>query len=196
MIVPLRRCVGKPTPAAPEVQLRDVVWNPFSVCTSRPTIRTRESVVVVIITQFAQSDNLVQLPCREFHCSEFFFNAFLVVPVDPQESFSSWLSQGFGCRAALQRSMRLTTTTHYAWVRRRKACVAAKGGFFLVAQREMADRIVPLKDTTHLSRHFTLHGRWHHRHRQHLPCQHCLQLILKWAPGPILFELLPKHPNG
>ena len=32
--------------------------------------------VVVIMTQFAQSDSLVQLPCREFHCSEFFSTHF------------------------------------------------------------------------------------------------------------------------
>ena len=46
LVVPLRRCVGKQTPAAPEVQLRDVVWSDesFSSCGSSPTIRTRESV--------------------------------------------------------------------------------------------------------------------------------------------------------
>ena len=84
------------------------------------------------MTHVAQSDSLVNLPCRAL----FFvlFNAFLVVPVDLQDSFSACHSQGFGCRAALQRSMRLTMTIHYVWVCKLKACVAAKGGFFRVAQ--------------------------------------------------------------
>ena len=40
---PLRRCVGKQTPADPEVQLRDVVWSDESFFRLRE-IRTRGSV--------------------------------------------------------------------------------------------------------------------------------------------------------
>ena len=88
--------------------------------------------LAAVMTHVAQSDSLVNLPCRAL----FFvlFNALLVVPIDLQDSFSACHSQGFGCRTALQRSMRLTMTIHYAWVCKLKACVAAKGGFFRVAQ--------------------------------------------------------------
>ena len=74
-----------------------------------------------------------------------------------------------------------------AWVRRLKAWVAARGGFFREAQRwqTASCRSKTQRKTRHSTRHLTLQGT-RHRHGQHLPSQNGPTLILKWALDPIL----------
>ena len=132
------------------------------------------------MTHVAQSDSLVNLPCSAL----FFvlFNAFLVVPVDLQDSFSACHSQGFGCRAALQRSMRLTMTIHYVWVCKLKACVAAKGGFFEWHRHGRLHRATQRHSahTCHSTRHSTTP--WHDPDAQTAPQTQTTPTFPKRAP--------------
>ena len=122
--VPLKRCVGKQTPAAPGMQLRDVVWSDGA---RSPTIRTRGSVEKSVDFSFSQLPRHILLRVTAlfiFHALIFtfllsfhrisgcFFIVFGAFTVDPRDSFSACHSQRFGCRAPFQRSIRLTMTGH------------------------------------------------------------------------------------
>ena len=181
----LRRRVGKQTPAAPELQLRDVVWSDESLFQLRqePNRQITRICWVTVDLSFSQlsclillrSDSLVHLPCRDFHGSPCFSWYFPV-------GFSMFLVHPRVCHRTWTGSRR--TFEHVAGSAGQRLA-PPKAGFS--SGTDTADRIVPLKDTAQkhvfLARHLTLHGTLH-RHRQHLPFPKWAPLILEWAPGP------------
>ena len=95
--------------------------SPFSSCASSPTIRTRGSVgglpclaIVLAHVFLAIFGGCTALPPK--HSVETSSSVLLLVETwsfsHACHSFSACHSQGFGCRAALQRPMRVTMTRH------------------------------------------------------------------------------------
>ena len=125
LVVPLRRCVGMQTPAAPEVQLRDVVWSDESFFRLREQPNHQNTRIFwglpcpTIFCSFSQF--LAHAGhCREFHFSHhecqvlllLHFWLFCSVSVAAHVA-SACHSEGFGCRAALddgETPLRLTAS--------------------------------------------------------------------------------------
>ena len=132
-LCPLRRCVGKQTPAAPELQLRDVVWSEESFFRLRDEANHQNTRIcwvtvdfsfpwlawhiVLKVTALFIFHAVIFTALPSFESMSVCFSVFLVrSAVDPQNC----QSEGFGCRAALQRSMRLTMTGHRCDSRRHR----------------------------------------------------------------------------
>ena len=132
----LRRRVGKQTPAAPELQLRDVVWSDESLFLLRqePNRQITRICWVTVDLSFSQLSCHILLRVTAL----FIFHAVIftglpafhgIFPV----GFSTFLVHPRVCHRTWTGSRR--TFEHVAaWVRRPEACEAAKGWFFRVAQ--------------------------------------------------------------
>ena len=120
--IELIACKLRETPAAPEVQLRDVVWSDefFFLAARRAQPSGHQDLLgfalifAVFMIHLARSDSLVHLQCREFQCSPFLsmhfwlFFIFLVL----SQSVHKTHYQPVTPKDLLQRSMRLTMTRH------------------------------------------------------------------------------------
>ena len=139
-LCPLIRCVGKQTPAAPELQLRDVVWSDESFFRLRDEANHQNTRICWVTVDFS-------FPWLPWHIlfkvtALFIFHAVIFTVLPSFQSMSGcfqcfwcipsrstklsirriWLSRSTSKidALALQRSMRLTVTGHHCDSRRHR----------------------------------------------------------------------------